>query len=275
MSRDITNLKDFATIIYRLLKSNRDVVAGTGGMTGEGKTVFSVQLVKEYCKIAGIKFTFDMLTWERKELMKWIDGHGELKEGQLPEYSPAIPDELIGMFYSRSWYEDAQKDSIKVFNSCRDRHLLIIGNVPNFWELDGGFRSRVRFYIFIPERGKAWIFQQENNPFTKDVWNVTENSKLFRKKNNPYSSKNFVCEIHYPDLTPSEALEYEAIRNTKRLHMNDEGKEKLERYTTVRRQRDLAIRGMLMSNPNITQTEVADMIGVSEGLISMIKNGVV
>jgi hypothetical protein len=275
MGRDINTIKEFAQKVYDILKSNRDVVTGTAGMTGEGKSVFATQFTKAYCEVAKIPFSFDMMTWERKEMMRWIDGEGESKEGQKPEYSAIIPDELIGMFYGRSWYEDAQKESIKTFNSCRDRHLFVVGNVPNFWELDGGFRSRVRFYVFIPERGKAWVFQQENNPFTKDVWNVTENCKLFRKKGNPYSSKNFLCEIHYDDMTPDEAVLYSDIRNTKRIHMNDESKEKQERYTTVRRQRDLAIKGLIVANPELTQREIADMLGVSEGLISMIKNGFV
>lgn len=275
MTRALENIQDFAIFIYDLLKSDRDVVIATAGMTGEGKTVFAIQLTKAYKKATGKSFDFDCLTWERKEMMRWIDGEGTAKEGQLPEYSAIIPDELIGMFYSRSWYEEPQKDSIKTFNACRDRHLLVSGNVPNFWELDGGFRSRVRYYVYIPERGKAWIFEQENNPFTADKWNATANAKLFRKRKNPFSSPNFICEIHYEDLTKEESEKYRGIRNTKRVHMNDESKEKAERYTVVRKQRDVAIKMLMAAKPELPQKDIAEILGVSEPLISMIKNGYV
>lgn len=270
---NINNVDDLAQMMHDILRSNRDVVAGTAGMTGEGKSVFAIQLIKAYCRIIGLKFDFDFLTWERKEMMRWIDGVGDSKEGQKEEYSPILPDELIGMFYGRSWYEEGQKDSIKVFNTCRDRHLLIVGNVPNFWELDGGFRSRVRFYIFIPERGVAWIFQQENNPFTKDVWNVVENCKLFRKRGLPYSSKNFICEVHYDDLTLEEAQEYQNIRDKKRIHINDKSKERQEKYSRIMRQRNVYLKALSVAKPKLSQKDIAEMGDISEGLVSMIING--
>ncbi len=74
---------------------------------------------------------------------------------------------------------------------CRDRHLLIGGNIPNFWDLDTAFNSRIRFYVYIPNRGVAWVFEQENNPFSNDVWNRSKNEKGFRKYKNPYLLPNF------------------------------------------------------------------------------------
>ena len=205
-------------------------------------STFATQLLRDYSQVSKTYWEMDRTTWSRKEMMRWIDGDGEKKKGQLPEYSAILADELFNMFYRRKWFDDDQIEAIATFNMCRDRHLLIAGNVPDFWDLDTGFVKRVRFYIYITERGKAWVFQQENNPFTKDPWNVTENKKIFRKHKNPYNVPNFICEIPFDDWTPEEKRDYYGIRNIKRVEALKEAKEqKKEKYTDIKLQRDNAI----------------------------------
>lgn len=240
----------FARLCYKLLNSDRDVVVGVAGFTGEGKTRFTDCLLREYARISKTYWDFDRMTWSRSELMEWINGkeksdinlHTGLKENQLPEYSCLCPDELFFMFYKRTWFDQEQIDAVSTFNTCRDRHLLICGNVPDFWDLDAGFLKRVRFYVYIPERGTAWVFQQENNPFNKDPWNVAENKKLFRKRNKPFRLPNFVCEIKYNDWTPDEKQRYYNIRNKKRLLALSESRKKRERYADIKDQRNNAMR---------------------------------
>jgi len=252
MARHLEKIEDFAKLIFQLQQSDLDVNMGVGGFTGVGKTTFSIQLQIAHSKVSGIEWSFDRMTWSRKELLKWIDGEKDTKAGQLPEYSAILPDELFAMFYRRNWYEDEQIDAIATFNMCRDRHLFLCGNVPNFWELDTGFTNRIRFYVFIPTRGVAWVFEQENNPFCNDNWNVLENRKNFRKRKNPYSIPNFVCEIHYDDLDPELKQDYLAIRNTKRVEaITDNKTEKTERYGTVKQQRDAAFKFLFNYNQQV------------------------
>lgn len=228
MKRSIHTVKDFGELIYKLLKSDRDVNLACGGFTGVGKSTFAAKVQKAYSEVSGTYWDFDRMTWERKELMKWIDGEGEDKKGRLPEYSPILADELFLLFFNRNWYDAEQIDSIGVFNMCRDRHLFIAGNVPNFWELDGAFRERIRFYAYIPRRGVAWVFEQERNPFSKDPWNVTENQKLFRRYGNPYKCPNFAFEVHFDDFEEEEKKRYLEIRNNKRVRSVEKRKEERE-----------------------------------------------
>jgi len=202
------------------------------------------------------------MTWSRKELMTWIDGEKntdknketELRPGQLPEYSCIVPDELFHMFYKRNWFDDEQMNAVSTFNMCRDRHLLVMGNVPDFWDLDGGFQKRVRFYIYIPERGVAWVFEQENNPFTKDPWNVTENKKSFRKTKTPARVANFICQIFYDDWTPEEKEKYYKIRNNKRvIALQESGSTKKERYKVIKDQRDKALMGWIKDREELAE----------------------
>lgn len=246
----LTSLSDFAKLILSILKSDRDVTVAVGGFTGEGKSTFSTLLGKEYLQIQEKEFSFNCMTWSRQEFLDWINGTDKsdvdpvtnLKDKQLPEYSLIVSDELFRMFYKRTWYEGDQIDAISTLNTCRDRHLLIIGNVPNFWDLDSGFRNRVRYYVYIYKRGVAWVFQQENNPFNEDKWNMKQSCKTFRHNRGPYKLPNFVCQIKFPDWDDQEKEEYYKIRNEKRLQMLDEGKTVIDKQHRVRKQRDELIR---------------------------------
>lgn len=261
MMHRIESLKTIAKNIDKLLISDRDVISVVGGMTGEGKSTFMGKLMIEYEKLHKKKWSFDNITWSREELETWIDGDDKGKK-QKPEYEAILVDELISLFFKRNWYESPQKGAIELLNKCRDRHLFIGGNIPNFWDLDSSFLSRIRFYFYIPlGRGKAWMFQQEDNPFTNDKWNVNENRKIFRKKKSPYRCPNFVCEIRFDDFTIEEKKKYLQIRNTKRKNTEQQSKrQRIERYGKIKQQRDLIIRELFKSNEKLTNSDVSDIL---------------
>ena len=278
MSKTQVTVKEFAKTCHTLLKSDRDCMLGVGGFTGEGKSCFTTQLMKAYSEINKTEWDFNRLTWSRNELMTWVDGEKNsdvnsrtgLKKGQLPEYSAILPDELFYMFYKRTWYEEDQITSIATFNMCRDRHLFIAGNVPDIWDLDTGFLKRLRFYIYIPERGRAWVFEQENNPFTKDPWNVTDNKKAFRKYRNPYSISNFICEIQFNDWAPKEKQQYYDVRNTKRVKAINEAKIRKERYRDIKDQRDNCIEAWYSDRKQLMET----LRGMPKGIQKIIEKGI-
>jgi len=293
MVNQILSLKQFAGQIFNICSSDRDTNVGVGGFTGEGKSAFSSLLLKEYAKISGVRWGFDLMTWSRAELMKWIDGEPKseknelgLRKGQLPEFSGILADELFTMFYRRQWFNEEQIDAIATFNMCRDRHLLLCGNIPNFWELDAGFTNRIRFYVYIVKRGVAWVFQQENNPFSEDNWNKRENKKVFRKHKNPYKIHNFLFEVHFPDWSPEEKLGYYDIRNAKRVTALDDSKDKpkKERYTKVKKQRDDMVNMLfdtevkcpkcnIIHKNKLTNVEVAEVLGVSAEAVRLVREG--
>lgn len=224
-----TSILYFAKWVLYLLKSNRDVSIAVGGMTGEGKSTFSIQLVKAYCKLLGIKFSFEMLTWSRKELLNWIDGLPKsekdeqtgLKPLQKPEFSPIIADELFKMFYKRTWFDKEQIEVVSTLNMCRDRHLFIIGNVPDFWSLDKAFQIRMRFYAYVKYRDAEFsytdVYIQDNTAFNKDTWNYEINKTIIETNGDVYKSRNYLFTIVCPDLSEDEKKEYQAIRDDKRV----------------------------------------------------------
>jgi hypothetical protein len=281
MGKQLETLNNFAKTINNFLRSDRDNNVAVAGFTGEGKSCFLTSLFREYAKVSGVPWTYYNMTWSRKELITWIDGEGKdrdpetgLKKNQLPEFSGVLVDELFSLFYRRTWFETGQIDSIATLNMCRDRHLFIAGAIPNFWELDTGFTSRMRLYVYIPNRGIAWVFEQENNPFTIDKWNSQDNKKRFRKDKNPYSSPNFVCEIHFEDWSIEEKTLYYKIRNEKRLSAISENRgDKVERYARIKEQRDKLIRLYLKEHPKTPDRVVAEIIDMSREAIKVIREG--
>lgn len=270
----VKSMDFFAETIYKLSVSDRDINIGVGGFTGEGKSCFLTKLFMKYSQYSHVKWGFSNMTWSRKELLLWIDGDKKDRSKQLPEHSGILIDELFMLFYKRNWYDEGQIDSIGTLNMCRDRHLLIGGNIPNFWDLDTAFTSRIRFYVYIPNRGVAWIFEQENNPFSNDVWNRAKNEKGFRKYKSPYLLPNFLCEIHYPDWSKIEKEKYSKIRNLKRLSAIDVNKdEKIERYRDIKKQRDDLIRLLLNTNKKLTNKDLSDLLGISREAVRLIREG--
>lgn len=269
-----SSIADFALLIYKLLHNDMDVTLGTGGFTGVGKSTFNIVLMKEYSKLADKNWTFaDNCTWSRAEFKTWING--DKKTPRKTQYSALLLDELFSMFYRRNWHNDSQKEGISILNMCRDRHLFIAGNVPNFWDLDGGFVSRVRYYVYIPTRGTAWVFQQENNPFSSDPWNVLNNKKLFRMgKGKPYRLPNFVTQIEYPDLTPEDKGRYLNIRNVKRVQAQEDVKHnKVEKYGLIKKDRDNLIRALHLKH-KVKQVDIRQYISLNKTTISNICLGI-
>ena len=265
----------FAKLVFDILKSDRDVNLGVAGMTGEGKSTCLYQIFKEYAKIAGIAWEWDFLTWDRKELLDWIDGDDEGKN-QKPEFSPIMCDELISMFYKRNWYDENQKNSVELLNKCRDRHLFIAGAVPNFWDLDGGILTRFRFYLYIKQRGEAWIFQQESNPFASDTWNIASNKKLFQKHKLPYKCPNFLGILKFGDFDAEEKVQYYDIRNKKRIGTEGQNTKTVKKESrslkrvTISRNRLIKF---MADNTEMKITEIAEVSGYSEGVVHDICNG--
>lgn len=283
MGKYTKNFKELPVLFNKLIVSERDLNFVISGMTGEGKSTLLIQIMKYYCKLRGIKFSFNMLTWSREELMSWIDGKKDKNNkrvGCKPFFTPIGIDELFHLFYRRQWFKGDQISGIQCLNMCRDKKLLIGGCVPNFWDLDSAFASRIRFYIYIPKRSVAWVFEQENSPYAKDKWNYNYNMKMFSKYGNPYFLKGFVMEILYNDLSDKEKIAYNNIRNTKRVLALEEeqtNQAKEERYKDIKNQRDRLIKLLYGLSDEyktkLTYKDLSDVLGVSQSAVKMIMIG--
>lgn len=269
----VETIRAFAQTISKILQSDRWVFIVCDGNMGEGKSCITSQLTQNTAELSKSPFSYkNNMTFRRDELKLWLDGD-ENKKHQKPEYSSLLVDELISLFFKRNWYNADQIDGIELLNKCRDRHQCVAGNIPNFWDLDSAVYSAITFWIHVHERGRAWVFEKDKNPFATDKWHRKHNEKIFMKRKNPYSCKGFVCEIHFPDWTPEEKEEYYKVRNMKRINTEGQRGGTLK-HKDLKRQRDKLIRHQFTVNPKIKVKDIHKLIpSLSESAIRKIKNG--
>jgi len=263
----MTTIKQFAKIVYDIQKTDRWVFIGCDGEMGEGKSCFTSQLAKEIAKLHKFPFSYkNNMTYLRSELNNWIDGDAEGKN-RKPEYSIILADELISMFFKRNWYDASQIDGIELLNKCRDRHLCVLGNIPNFWDLDSAIYPIVTFWVHINARGVAWVFQKDKNPFTTDKWNRKFNEKLMQRNKSPFKAKGFVCQILFDDWTPEDKKDYYEVRNAKRI--SSEGQRERGKSPVIRKQRNLAIRYIYHNCKGMTCLKIKEILAntIAKGTI--------
>ena len=261
----------FAKFLSTVIKSDRDAMIVVSGFTGEGKSTFTIQLGLALAKCLKSKFTFkDNMTYVRDEMVEMIDG-----ENQLPEYSVLLVDEAVSLFNRRNWMKKGQKSALELLDKCRDRHLVMICNVPSFWALDNMLiNNKARFWIHVHKRGYAWVFTPIKNPFTQDKWQRDRNEKKFamggitalaRGKNS-----NLMGKIEFKDLEPKLKKEYLKVRNEKSKDTEAQD-EKSEMQPKVRKQKAKLVRA-LVNEHSWKQKDVAKLIGDAPQTISSIIN---
>lgn len=222
MAKAVENLQGFAKIIKDILMSDRYVLLVCDGDMGEGKSCFTSKLSKLVAQETGIPFSYDNnMTYLRSDIKRWVDGDAD-GTGKIPEYSVILADELISMFFRRNWYDSDQIGGIELLNKCRDRHMCVIGNIPNFWDLDSALKPIITFRVHIRQRGLAWVFSKDSNPFADDRWHRKFNEKMFIRDNGLFKCKGFVCQIPFDDWSDADKNEYYSIRNVKRVNTENQ-----------------------------------------------------
>lgn len=277
-SEEIWSLDKFTTLIKDYIYSDRQGLLGVSGETGAGKSTFLYKVIKDYAPKTSVPWNEDFITWSREELMTWIDGDTEkepvngLRPGQLPEYSSILADELLPMFSINNRFDVDQQKATATFNMCRDRHLLVGGAVPTFFNIDSFLRARFTFYVYIPRKGVAWVFEKNNNPFTRDQWNSAENEKIFKKNpDKPYLSPNYLCTVKFDDFTPSEKTKYYRVRNEKRLKALKQMEKSKEQKEKIHKKSVVAfgiLANYLVANYRFNYLRLAKLCGISDTAVN-------
>lgn len=207
MTHKTYSVKHLVDHIQWLKDNEFDAVMAVTGFTGMGKSVLGITVGK---KADGKEFSFERnLVYKRSELSEKI-------KRSAPEGSYVHVDEAINVLFKRDFAQGDQRELIKLMNMCRDRHLILFFFLPDFFSLDKEIinTGRIRYWIHIYQRGRAYIFQPNANPFAGDKWDTKLNEKLWGKK--IYKSRNFVGELIWHDLSDEEYAEYEAVKRKKK-----------------------------------------------------------
>lgn len=214
------NLTKTSDMIKRILQNRFDCFIIIEGNRGLGKSTLAIHLSRRVARLFknegsdDYKFSFKKsVIYTRKEtksfLHKWK--------------SNGIADEMINVTFNRDFYNEDQKDIIKMLNMNRDHCNLLIACVPQFQTLDSQIKNLCKIRITVVRRGLAIIQTPNQTIYCKDKWDQATNEKIERdwmKKGitRPHYTKltTFRGILKFSALHPTSEEKYQKTKNKKR-----------------------------------------------------------
>lgn len=217
----VWSLTKLVNAICDRLLNKFDVVIAIEGRRGLGKSSLAFHLARRIKremrkrglrKIYGFKPERDLL-YERKEVLRFF--HDRHRIG--------IADEMINVTFNRDFYNEEQKDLIKMINMNRDHHNLFLSCVPQFKNLDSQIKNLCCMKISVIRRGTAIIHTPNKTIYARDIWDEAVNEKIERDwlkggvRNPKYVRlTTFRGFLKFPKLSDKAEKIYQEIKDRKR-----------------------------------------------------------
>ena len=214
------SLKRLVKIIVKTLSNKFDFFLIIEGNRGLGKSTLAYHIAravaKEFKKEGSKNYQFKpmkCLLYSKKEFIAFL--HKWQASG--------IADEMINVTFNRDFYNEDQKNIIKMINMNRDHGNLIIACVPEFKNLDNQIKNLAKMRISIVRRGIAVIQTPNRSIYSKDKWDQAINEKIERSwiekgvKNPKYTKlTTFRGILKYPKLSEKQEAIYQRVKDEKR-----------------------------------------------------------
>jgi len=214
------NMKKLTQSICNRLQNKFDVFIAIEGNRGLGKSTLGYQLMKKVKQemknrgVDGYKFSprRDLL-YDRKEVIKFFNDRRR----------SAMADEMVNVSFSRDFYNEDQKDLIKIINMNRDHENFCIACIPHFKNLDTQIKKLTSMRITVVRRGLAIIQTPNRTIYSADIWDETVNEKIERSwlmkgVTRPHYSKltTFRGFLKFSKLNDKQEEIYQKIKDDKR-----------------------------------------------------------
>ncbi len=259
------SLKRVVNSVCDRLTNKFDVFLVIEGRRGLGKSTLGyklMKLVKREMKARGVVgYQFiprrDLL-YERKEVLNFF--HKWQHSG--------MADEMINVSFNRDFYNEDQKDLIKMINMNRDHNNFFIACVPQFKNLDSQIKNLASMKITVVRRGISIIHMPNKTVYSSDIWDERVNEKIERSwltggiKNPQYSRlTTYRGFLKFPKLSKKQEAIYQKIKDDKRnIIAKDKGLEEEEELKPI----DI-IYNALVDN-KIKDTSMLDGMFIAHGL---------
>jgi len=208
------------TMICAILQNKFDCFIVIEGNRGLGKSTLAIHLARgvsrEFKKMGSKDYRFNWkntLIYTKKETKRFW--HKWTMVG--------IADEMINVTFNRDFFNDEQKDIIKMINMNRDHCNFFIACVPQFQTLDSQIKQLCKIRITVVRRGLAIIQTPNQTIYVKDRWDTASNEKIERQWvakgiKNPHYAKltTFRGVMKYPKLRDKSEAMYQKVKDAKR-----------------------------------------------------------
>ena len=207
-------------MIVRILNNKFDCFIVIEGNRGLGKSTLAIHLARgvarEFKKMGSTDYKFNWkhsLVYTKKETKhfwhKWR--------------AMGIGDEMINVTFNRDFYNEDQKDIIKLMNMNRDHANCFIACVPRFQTLDSQIKDLCKIRITVVRRGLCVIQTPQQSIYIKDKWDQSTNEKIEREwmrkgVTRPHYTRltTFRGIMKYPKLRDKAEEKYQAVKDLKR-----------------------------------------------------------
>lgn len=207
-------------MIVKLLQKEFDCFIVIEGNRGLGKSTLAIHLARgvarEFKKLGSENYKFH---WKNT----FVYTKKETKHFWHKWKANGIADEMINVTFNRDFYNEDQKDIIKMINMNRDHCNFFIACVPQFQTLDSQIKNLCKIRITVVRRGLAIIQTPNRTIYVKDKWDQSTNEKIERgwlQKGikNPHYTKltTFRGVLKFPDLHPTARAKYQQTKDDKR-----------------------------------------------------------
>lgn len=214
------SMRRFVDMVVRILLNKFDCFIIVEGNRGLGKSTLAYRVAKRVARemkhrgVDDYKFNPRVaLIYTRKEVIRFFHKWR----------CTAIGDELVNVTFNRDFYDEDQKDLIKMINMNRDHGNLFVGCVPKFQTLDSQIKGLCKIRLTVVRRGLSIIQTPNRTIYSKDNWDQATNEKIekewvMKKINKPHYSKltTFRGVMKFNKLSPKEEDQYQNIKNDKR-----------------------------------------------------------
>lgn len=214
------SMKKFVDMVVAILLNKFDCIIIIEGNRGLGKSSLAYRILKRVSgemkrrEIDGYRFSpKKALLYTRREVINFF--HKWQTSG--------IADELINVTFNRDFYDENQKDLIKMMNMNRDHCNLFVACVPQFQTIDNQVKNLCKIRLTVLRRGLAIVQTPNRSIYSKDRWDQAINERIERKwiekgLVNPQYSKltTFKGVLRFPKLSDREEALYQRIKDEKR-----------------------------------------------------------
>jgi len=214
------SMQKMVWMICQILQNKFDCFIVIEGNRGLGKSTLAIHLARgvsrEFRKMGIDAYRFN---WKNS----LIYTKKETKRFWHKWKSNGIGDEMINVAFNRDFYDEEQKDIIKMINMNRDHGNLFQACVPQFQTLDSQIKQLCKIRLTVVRRGVVIVQTPNRTIYVKDRWDTATNEKIERTWlakgiKNPHYAKltTFRGIMKFSKLREKSELRYQEVKDHKR-----------------------------------------------------------